>query len=311
MVRNFPCRTHIFLTQLRDVQTSRTRRAQGVCSAHVIPLTLTLSILSCFIHLLCCSRTVTLTLRSRLHLPCRTVPDPKARVQRSSARVTSPRSSTRILLQMETRRLSTIRTTITSLTSRKSHARTLGQLCVSTMLEASVSHVSHGESKESMHRETVARQREREEVLQSRCQRSVDGTVLGVILFRLTENSILMNEISEDILNEELNKLFLMKNSVQRTLYTTGYDTDIKKILERRNSEYCLCLTIHIVTALHLLLSVFFSRRWQRVYRRNTTCTMIIHVRTAHRRCQAQIVAQDTEQKHGKQILSILVATRA
>ena len=27
---------------------------------------------------------------------------------------------------------------------------------------------------------------------------------------------------------------------------------------------------------------------------------MIIHVRTAHRRCQAQIVAQDTEQKHGK-----------
>ena len=27
----------------------------------------------------------------------------------------------------------------------------------------------------------------------------------------------------------------------------------------------------------------------------------IIHVRTAHRRCQAQIVAQDTEQKHGKQ----------
>ena len=43
--------------------------------------------------------------------------------------------------------------------------------------------------------------------------------------------------------------------------------------------EECLCLTIHIDTALHLLLSVFF---------------------TAHRRCQAQIVAQDTEKKHGK-----------
>ena len=27
---------------------------------------------------------------------------------------------------------------------------------------------------------------------------------------------------------------------------------------------------------------------------------MIIHVRTAHRRCQAQIVAHHTEQKHGK-----------
>ena len=37
----------------------------------------------------------------------------------------SPKSSTRLLLQMVTRRPSTIRTTITSLTSQKSHARTL------------------------------------------------------------------------------------------------------------------------------------------------------------------------------------------
>ena len=37
-----------------------------------------------------------------------------------------------------------------------------GLFGVSTMLEASVSHVSDGESKDSMHRETVARQRERE-----------------------------------------------------------------------------------------------------------------------------------------------------
>ena len=37
-----------------------------------------------------------------------------------------------------------------------------GLFGVSTMLGASVSHVSHGESKDSMHRETVARQRERE-----------------------------------------------------------------------------------------------------------------------------------------------------
>ena len=42
------------------------------------------------------------------------------------------------------------------------------------------------------------------------------------------------------------------------------------------------------------------SRRSQRVYRRNTTCTMIIHVRTAHHRCQAQSVAQDAQQIHGK-----------
>ena len=91
---------------------------------------------SYFIHRLYRSRTVTSTPRSRLHLPCRKVPDPKARDKRTSARAArslatwpiprtpqfmSPKSSTRLLLQMETRRLSTIRTTITSLTSRKSH----------------------------------------------------------------------------------------------------------------------------------------------------------------------------------------------
>ena len=40
------------------------------------------------------------------------------------------------------------------------------------------------------------------------------------------------------------------------------------------------------------------------MYRRNTTCTMIIHVRTAHHRCQAQCVAQDTKQKHGTHFFS-------
>ena len=94
---------------------------------------------SCFIHRLCCSRTVTSTPRSRLHLPCRTVPDPKARVKRTSARaagslatwpiprtpqVMSTKCSTRLLLQTETRP-STIRASITSQTSRKSHVRTL------------------------------------------------------------------------------------------------------------------------------------------------------------------------------------------
>ena len=91
-----------------------------------------------------------------------------------------------------------------------------GLFGVSTMLEASVLHVSHGECKDSMHRETVARQREREEregsviSVAEPISRKVDRTVLGVILFRLTENSILINEISENILNEELNKLFLV-----------------------------------------------------------------------------------------------------
>ena len=86
------------------------------------------------------SRTITSTSRSGLLLPCRTVADPKARSKRTSARaarsfatwsiqrtpqIRSPKSSTRLLLQTETRRLSTIRNTITSLTSQKSYARTL------------------------------------------------------------------------------------------------------------------------------------------------------------------------------------------
>ena len=48
-------------------------------------------------------------------------------------------------------------------------------------------------------------------MLQSPCHGKVDGTVPGVILFRLTENSILMNEISEKTWNKELNKLLPVK----------------------------------------------------------------------------------------------------
>ena len=48
-------------------------------------------------------------------------------------------------------------------------------------------------------------------MLQSQCQGKVDGTVPGAILFVLTENSFLMNEISEDVVNEELNRLFLVE----------------------------------------------------------------------------------------------------
>ena len=48
-----------------------------------------------------------------------------------------------------------------------------------------------------------------------------------------------MNEISENTLNEELNRIFLVKNSVQRKLYSTEYNMEIQN-LERRNSEYAL-----------------------------------------------------------------------
>ena len=48
-------------------------------------------------------------------------------------------------------------------------------------------------------------------VLQSWCRWKVDRTVVGVIRFRLTKYSFLMNEISEGTWNEELNGLFLVK----------------------------------------------------------------------------------------------------
>ena len=107
---------------------------------------------------------------SRLHRLRRTVPDPKARVQRTSARaarslapwptprtpqVMSPRSSTRSLPWMMTRCSSTIRTTI-SPTSRKPTNENTRQISVPTVFESSVSQRSHDdfalqvESKESM-----------------------------------------------------------------------------------------------------------------------------------------------------------------
>ena len=42
-------------------------------------------------------------------------------------------------------------------------------------------------------------------------QDKVDGTVLGVILLGLTEDSVPMEEISENIFKEELDKLFMVK----------------------------------------------------------------------------------------------------
>ena len=64
--------------------------------------------------------------------------------------------------------------------------------------------------------------------------------------------------------------------------------------------EECLCLTIHIATALHFCFQSSLVVVDSVCTDVNTTCTMIIHVRTAHHRCQAQSVGQDTERKHGK-----------
>ena len=129
---------------LRDVQTSRTRVAQvsekGVCSVHVAYLHLAFSVL--MIHppsLLFPHGYFDTTFQSAPSSS--SSPRPKsARVKRTSARasrssatwliprtpqVMSPNSPTRPLLWTVTRRPSTTRTTITLVTSRNPHARTL------------------------------------------------------------------------------------------------------------------------------------------------------------------------------------------
>ena len=83
-----------------------------------------------------------------------------------------------------------------------------GLFGVPRVFKSSVSHVSRGNfalqrgTQESMQSGSV---------LQSRVQRKVDGTVLGVILSGLTEDTILMNEISENTLNAKINRIFLVK----------------------------------------------------------------------------------------------------
>ena len=82
-----PCRTHIFLTPFPCVAyRHRVHAWLKVFAVRMPHLPISPSPLSCFIHRRCSPRTVTSTLRSCLHLPCRTVPDPKARVKRTSAR---------------------------------------------------------------------------------------------------------------------------------------------------------------------------------------------------------------------------------
>ena len=102
------------------------------------------------------------------------------------------------------------------------------QFGVHTVFESSVLHVSHDDfalqierAKKACNRETVARQREKEKkeqvlwsVLQSRCQRRVNGTVF-VWVWRVSENSFLMDEISKNIFNEELNKPFQRKIQIR------------------------------------------------------------------------------------------------
>ena len=82
-----PCRTHNFLTHFPCVAYRHRAHAWlKVFAVRMSYLSISPSPFSCFIRRLCCSRTVTSRPHSCLHSLCRTVPDPKARVKRTSAR---------------------------------------------------------------------------------------------------------------------------------------------------------------------------------------------------------------------------------
>ena len=124
-----------------------------------------------------------------------------------STQVMSPKSSTRILQWMKTRCPSTIRTTI-SPTSRKPRTRTLANSVFTHCLNPLFLYVSQrwfcsSDRKQRKHpigkmlrdREKQKKEKVSRPVLQSWCRWKVDRTVVGVIRFRLTKYSFLMNEI--------------------------------------------------------------------------------------------------------------------
>ena len=169
-VAQFVCAHPHFFMRVTHTHT----HGSSVCKKGVVSfLFISPSPFLCFTRL-CCSCTPTLTSPScphvlavltcpisagHAHLRTRTRslavwPSP------TSTQVMSPTSSTRSLLWTVRRCSLTVQTSMKSLTSRKTHTRTLDCSVFSKCFESSVSHVSRDvfacqmESKESMHRET-------------------------------------------------------------------------------------------------------------------------------------------------------------
>ena len=122
-----------------------------------------------------------------------------------------------------------------------------GLFGVSTRLEASVSNVSHGESKDSMHRGTVAGQRKREKeeregsvisVAESMSKKSRRNSIRSHSLQTHREFYCDERDLRED-LERRAQQAVLGENSAREKLYLTEYDLEIQN-LERRNSEYAL-----------------------------------------------------------------------
>ena len=70
-----PCRTHISFALFPCVKYRHEHAWLKVFAVRMSYLSISPSFFSCFIRRPCCSRTVTSTPRSRLHLPCRTSPE--------------------------------------------------------------------------------------------------------------------------------------------------------------------------------------------------------------------------------------------
>ena len=156
-----------------------------------------------------------------------------------STQLVSPSSSTRPLLQTA-RRPATIRTAIASLTSRKPHARTLDcsvfPQCLKPLFRTFLMVILLFREKAEQgclgrplqDREKQRREKVRWSVLQSRCQRKVDGTALGVMLFRLTESCSDERDLREH-LERRAQQAFIGETSVQRKLHATEYNMEIQK----------------------------------------------------------------------------------
>ena len=191
-----PCRTHVFLRHFPcvGVQTSRTRMAQGVCSAHVTSLHLTLSIIlfhpPSLLFLDGHFETTFPTLTSALSFP--NCSDPISRVNCTSARAarslaTWPIPRTPQVMSPNNDPNFDYISDLLKVTRENT-----GLFGVSTMLEA---YVSPGESKDSMHRETVAREREREKkgsvisVAESMSKKSRRNSIVSSAFWKSSEKS--------------------------------------------------------------------------------------------------------------------------
>ena len=163
----------------------------------------------------------------------------------SSSQVMSPKSSTRSLPWMLTRRPSMIRTII-SLTSRRPQARTLDTvfwiLCFARFSLVILLFVEKAK-KACLGKPLQGREREEREgsvtsVAESVSRKSRRNSTRSHSL--QTQREFFSDERDlREHLERRAQKAILGENSVQRKLYSTEYDMEIQN-LERRNSEYAL-----------------------------------------------------------------------